>query len=256
MPKAASTDLRGLTIAFDLDVTIVDTAPDLIGSLNVLLVEQGLQPVPTSSARALVGRGARALIERGFSSAGRPLDADEAPKLVTRFLEIYRGRIADESRPFEGLELALGTLTEAGAILCVCTNKPTDLSNLLLEALELRRRFAAVVGADSAPRPKPDASHLFTAVKQAGGDAALAIMVGDSETDVSTARAANVPVIAVPFGYTQLAPEELGADILIQHFSELADAVGKLLPALNGRRLSAIGSPSQPADGQALDMDA
>jgi phosphoglycolate phosphatase len=118
-----------------------------------------------------------------------------------------------------------------GAILCVCTNKPTDLSNLLLKTLSLDGYFAAVVGADAAPRRKPDASHLLKAVADAGGDPARALMVGDSETDVLAARAAGTPVIVVPFGYTPIAPEDLGADILIAHFDALYEAARSLLPA-------------------------
>ncbi len=241
-------NLHGVTIAFDLDGTLVDTAPDLIGSLNVVLGECGLQPLPTEAARSLVGRGAKALIVRGFEAAGAALHPERAPELVARFIEIYRSRIAGESRPFEGLEAALDLLSDAGATLCVCTNKPTDLSVLLLAALHLQGRFAAIVGADSAPKPKPDASHLLMAIAQSGGDPARAIMVGDSETDVLTARAARVPVIVVPFGYTDIPPEALGADILIQHFEELPAAVIRLTAALNPAKGSAIGSPSLDQD--------
>ena len=248
MVKRLSMNLRGVTIAFDLDGTLVDTAPDLIGSLNVVLGECGLPALQTEAARILVGRGARALIERGFAVAGRPLDADHAPKLVARFLDIYRSRIADKSIVFDSLEAALDRLGEAGAILCVCTNKPTDLSKLLLTALKLEHRFASVIGADLPSKPKPDAGHFIMAVERAGGDPRRAIMVGDSETDVATARAAGAPVIAVPFGYTEIEPAALGADILIQHFSELDEAIERLLPALNRRSASAIGSPSQTPD--------
>ena len=247
--------LTGVTIAFDLDGTLVDTAPDLIGALNVVLGECGLPALPTEAARALVGRGARALIEKGFAAAGRPLDAEEAPRLVTRFIAVYRSRIASESRPFDGLEAALDTLSAAGAVLCVCTNKPTELSNLLLDALQMSARFASVVGADAALKPKPDASHFVKAITEAGGDPRRAIMVGDSETDVLTARAAGAPVVAVPFGYTEIAPEALGADILIAHFSELPAAIEALLPALNASEPSAIRSPSQ-SSSRALDQDA
>jgi phosphoglycolate phosphatase len=228
-------DLTGLSIAFDLDGTLVDTAPDLIGALNVVLVERDLAPVPVASARALVGRGARALIERGFAAEGHPLSADETPEMVARFLEIYRGRIAEESRPFPGLETALSKLIEAGAKLSVCTNKPTDLSELLLDALGLKERFGAVVGAGSAPKLKPDQGPLILAIERAGGDPARAIMVGDSETDVATARAAKLPVIAVSFGYTELGAQSLGADILIDHFDALPAAVERLLAGLPAR---------------------
>jgi phosphoglycolate phosphatase len=248
--------LHGVTIAFDLDGTLVDTAPDLIGALNIVLSECSLPALPLEAARALVGGGALALIERGFAVAGRPLDPDHKSKLLARFIDIYRDRIADESRPFKGLDAALDSLQGDGATLCVCTNKPTGLSNLLLRALHLSERFAAVVGADAAPERKPHPSHFIAAVEQAGGDPARAIMVGDSETDVLTARAAGAPVIVVPFGYTTIAPEALGADILIQHFSELPAAVAALLPALNRARGSAIGSPSPSPDDQAQGMDA
>ena len=221
-------DLTGVTVVFDLDGTLVDTAPDLIGSLNVVLAESGLPALPVSAARALVGRGARVLIERGFAAEGRPLHEDEAPLLLARFLEVYRGRIAQESRPFPGLERALDQLAQAGALLAVCTNKPTDLSILLLDALRLSPKFKAIVGAGSAPRIKPDPAPFLLAVAKAGGDPARAIMVGDSETDVATARAVGAPVIAVPFGYTELAPEALGADVLIPHFDELPKAVERL----------------------------
>ncbi len=248
MAKRLQMNLRGVTIAFDLDGTLVDTAPDLIGALNVVLGECGLTTLETEAARGLVGRGARALIERGFAVAGKPLDKDHAPRLVARFIEVYRSRIADESTVFDGLEPALDRLTDVGAVLCVCTNKPTDLSNLLLATLRLDNRFASVIGADLPPKPKPDASHFIMAVERAGGDPRRAIMVGDSETDVATARAAGAPVITVPFGYTEIKPEALGGDILIQQFSELDGAIERLLPALNRVKASAIGSPSRTQD--------
>ena len=248
--------LHGVTIAFDLDGTLVDTAPDLIGALNVVLHECGLPPLPLEAARSLVGGGAQMLIERGFAAEGQPLDPNRTPALVARFIDVYRGRIAEESRPFKGLDAALDSLRDDGAILCVCTNKPTELSNLLLQALNLSTRFAAVMGADTAPQRKPNPSHFIAAVRQAGGDPSRAIMVGDSETDILTARAAGAPVIAVPFGYTTIAPEALGADILIQHFDELPSAIDALVPALNRARASAIGSPSPSPDDQAQDTDA
>ena len=221
--------LDGATIAFDLDGTLVETAPDLIGSLNVVLAEDGLPPLPTDMARILVGRGARVLIQRGFEVAGEHLPEERVPGLVARFIEVYRGRIADESMPFPGVQAALDDLASAGAILCVCTNKPTALSELLLTALGMRGRFASVIGADAAPRPKPDASHLIHAIATAGGDPSHALMVGDSRADADAAKAAGVPCILVPFGYTDTHVSELGADLVIEHFSELPAAARRLL---------------------------
>jgi phosphoglycolate phosphatase len=230
-PTLSSTlaDLTGATIAFDLDGTLVDTAPDLVGALNIVLREQALPDLPLTSARLLVGRGARALIERGFAVAGAPLDPASTSALVERFIAVYRPRIADESRPFEGVEAALDALAGAGARLCVCTNKPTDLSLALLDALDMTRRFAAVMGPDRAPAPKPDPRHLTSAIAAAGGRADRALMVGDSISDVAAARAAAVPSIVVSFGYTDIAPAELGADHLIDHFAALPALAARIL---------------------------
>lgn len=221
--------LDGATIAFDLDGTLVETAPDLIGALNLVLAEDGLPALPNEAARILVGRGARVLIERGFEVAGEHLAPERTPGLVARFIEIYRGRIADESRPFPGVEAALDDLSQAGAILCVCTNKPTGLSNLLLEALGLRSRFASVIGADAAPKPKPDPSHLIHAIRAAGGDPGRALMVGDSRADADAAKAAGVPCILAPWGYTDTPVHDLGADLVIKSFAELPAASRRLL---------------------------
>jgi phosphoglycolate phosphatase len=221
--------LAGATIAFDLDGTLVDTAPDLIGALNHLLHDQSLPELPLASARLMVGKGARALIERGFSAAGAHLEPAVIPDLTDRFIAIYLERIADESRPFEGVLDALDTLAGVGAALCVCTNKRTDLSLALLDALGMTARFAAVIGADRAPAPKPDPRHLFTAIAEAGGTPGRALMVGDSISDVLAARAAQVRSIVVSFGYTEIAPGELGADHLIDHFEALPPLAAQLL---------------------------
>ena len=243
--RLAPGELAGTTIAFDLDGTLVDTAPDLIGALNVVLGERELPPVPEAAARVLVGKGARALIARGFDMAGEPLAADDVSGLVARFIDAYSARIARESRPFEGLEASLQELAEAGARLCVCTNKRTDLSLALLDALDLTSRFVSITGADKAPRPKPDPSHFLAAVAQAGGDPARALMVGDSDNDVRSAHAAGAPVVVVSFGYTDIPPNDLGGDALIDRFAELPAAARALLASpLPVSRASAIANPS------------
>ena len=228
-PSPLAGPLAGATIAFDLDGTLVDTAPDLVGALNHVLREEALPELPLASARLMVGRGARALIERGFAVAGARLDPVAAPALVERFIAVYLPRIADESRPFEGVEAALDALAAAGAALCVCTNKPTRLSLALLDALNMTSRFAAIVGPDAAPAPKPDPRHLAAAIAAAGGRMDRALMVGDSINDIAAARAAQVPSIVVSFGYTDIAPAELGADHLIEHFDALPALARRLL---------------------------
>ena len=239
-----SRSLAGATIAFDLDGTLVETAPDLMGALNIVLGEHGLPRLPVEQARMLVGRGARALLERGFAAAGEPLDPEAVGGMVTRFIEAYRGRIASESRPFPNLFEALDDLTRAGATLVVCTNKRTDLSLALLDALEMTARFAAVVGADAAPAAKPDPRHYLAAIAAAGGDPAYSLMVGDSINDVAAAQAAGAPVVVVSFGYTDTPAHLLGAEALIDDFAELPSVARRLLSALPGRSASAIGTPS------------
>ena len=236
--------LAGATIAFDLDGTLVETAPDLIGALNIVLGERGLPMLPNEAARVLVGRGARALLERGFAAAGHPLRADEAGGLVARFIEVYRGRIASESLPFPNLLEALDALAAEGAKLVVCTNKRTDLSVALLDALQMTSRFAAVVGADGAPAAKPDPRHYLAAIAAAGGDVRHSLMVGDSINDVAAAQAAGAPVVVVSFGYTDIPAAELGAEALIDDFNELPAVARRLLSGLPGRSASAIGTPS------------
>jgi phosphoglycolate phosphatase len=229
--------LRGATVAFDLDGTLVDSAPDLVATLNALLTAEGLPALRLEAARPFIGRGAGWLIERGFTAAGAPLDPARAPDLFEQFIAHYRAHIADETRPFPGVVAALEELRAGGASLCVCTNKRTDLSVALLDALDLSRLFDAVVGADAAPAPKPDPRHLTTAVAAAGGTMDKAVMVGDAATDAGAARAAGAPLVLVSFGYTETPAAELGPDVLLHHFDER--------PAACARLLKACGAPVQ-----------
>lgn len=218
-------NLTGANIAFDLDGTLVDTAPDLAGTLNTVLADEGVAPLPYDTVRRLISHGARALLERGFAAAGHPLGDELSDVLLARFIEVYLARIADESRPFPGVETALATLRDAGARLTVCTNKRTRLSVALLDALNLSHWFEAIVGPDTAGCYKPDPRHLFAAI----GQPDRALFVGDSETDIATARNAGVPIVAVTFGYTETPCADLNPDALIDHFDELPAAVVKLL---------------------------
>lgn len=227
----AANVLDGAVIAFDLDGTLVDTAPDLIGTLNVLLKDEGLPALPLAEARPFIGRGARWMIERGFEAAGAHLHPARTQALFDRFILHYLEHIADESRPFPGCEAALDALRDQGARLCVCTNKRTDLSVALLETLGLAHRFDAVIGADSTPAIKPDPRHLQAAVDAVGGAMDRAILVGDAATDAGAARAAKAGLILVSFGYTEIPAAELDPDILIHSFDELPEACVRLLGA-------------------------
>jgi phosphoglycolate phosphatase len=219
------------TIAFDLDGTIVDTAPDLVDTLNFVLEEAGLDPIPYDEARNLVGGGARALIERGLAFEREKLPAREVDRLLARFLVHYEAHLADRSRAFPEVAATLGALAAKGALLVVCTNKLERFSMKLLQALGLAERFAVIAGADTFEVRKPDPGHLLGAVARAGGRSAAAVMVGDSETDVLTARRAKVPVVAVSWGYSRIPAGELGADRLIERMNDLPGAVEELLGA-------------------------
>lgn len=216
-------------IAFDLDGTLVDTAPDLIGALNHILVREKMSPLPLDSARNLIGAGARRLLERGLEAENRQVTPEEMTKLTEDFIAYYADHIADESRPFEGLEAALDDLAGRGYRLAVCTNKLEWLSRRLLDRLELTPRFAAICGADTFGVSKPDPIILRQTVAKAGGAIASTIMVGDAGTDVGVARRAGVPVVGVSFGYTEIPIADLKPDRLIDRMSELPEAVESLL---------------------------
>ncbi|MDO9473736.1 MAG: phosphoglycolate phosphatase [Caulobacter sp.] len=222
-------DLAGWTIAFDLDGTLVDTAPDLLGALNVILVEQGMAPAPMTAVRQLVGHGLRGMLIRAYAMADLTISEEQIATLRPRIVEVYKGRIAQESRPFPGCLDALADLRARGAKLAVCTNKPEGLARLLLDQLDMAALFDAIVGGDTLPVQKPDPAPLLEAIAQAGGDAARAILVGDASPDTGAAKAAGVPCIVLSFGYNDLPPAELGGDGVIDHFDALAGAVAGLV---------------------------
>ncbi len=222
-------DLEGWTIAFDLDGTLVDSAPDLIGTLNRMLVEEGLPPVPMASASTLIGSGARALLVHGFEAAGAPVERAKSDELFERFLVDYAAHIADGSQPFEGVVETLERLSQRGAILVVATNKRSDLSELLLGKLDLTRHFAAIVGPDRVSARKPSGAHLKEAVAIAGGDPERAIMVGDASPDADAAKDAGMPCILTTFGFTPTPVEDLGGDVLIDAFEDVEEAIDGIL---------------------------
>jgi phosphoglycolate phosphatase len=217
------------TVVFDLDGTLVDTAPDLINALNFVLDREGLPPVPLHSARNMIGAGARRLIERGLELEGRAASAGDITRLTDDFIAYYAEHIADVSRPFEGLESALDDLGTRGYRFAVCTNKLEWLSKLLLDRLGLSARFSAICGADTFGISKPDPAILQQTVARAGGDMFSAIMVGDAGPDIGVARRAGIPVIGVAFGYTEVPIADLKPDRLINHMDQLPAAVESLM---------------------------
>jgi phosphoglycolate phosphatase len=219
------------TVVFDLDGTLVDTAPDLISALNFVLDREGLPPVPLELARTMIGAGARKLIERGLELEGRAATVDDITRLTGDFIEHYADHIAEQSRPFEGLDQALDTLQAGGYQFAVCTNKLEWLSKRLLDALGLSSRFAAICGADTFGVSKPDPVILQQTIARAGGQLSTSIMVGDAGPDVGVARRAGIPVIGVEFGYTEVPIADLKPDRLIGHMRDLPAVVESLMVA-------------------------
>jgi phosphoglycolate phosphatase len=229
------------TIIFDLDGTLVDTAPDLIATLNVVMSREGLPAVPDDEARLLIGQGARRMLERGLTLAGRAAgggDRAYVDRLFHEFITHYSDHLADRSRVFPGVEAALDILAGQGCIFAVCTNKLEELSVRLLTTLGLAGRFMAICGQDTFSVRKPHPEALLLTLRRAGGSLDRAVMVGDSVTDIATAKAALMPVVAVDFGYTDVPVQELGPDRIISHYQHLPDAVAHLLEAGAARAAS------------------
>ncbi|WP_421361519.1 phosphoglycolate phosphatase [Agrobacterium rosae] len=212
-------------VIFDLDGTLVDTAPDLIDSLNYAIAAAGLAPTTYADLKHLVGHGARVMIKRAFALRNKELsDADLEP-LYERFLAHYLEQMPGQSVPYPGIVSALDRLTAAGFTLAVCTNKTTVLAIPLLEKLGLSHHFAAVTCGDTFEWRKPDARHITGTIEKAGGDPAKSVMVGDSLNDIASAKNANIPSVGVTFGYTDVPMAELGPDVVIDSYDELDAAL-------------------------------
>ncbi len=215
-------------LVFDLDGTLIDTAPDLTGALNVTLESLGLPVVDQEEVRNMVGRGARVLIERGLLAADVAPEEALIEQALNTFLTYYGEHIADRSKPFEGVIETLEHFARNGARMGVCTNKPRGLSVKLLEELDLIGYFPVVLGADSVENRKPHPQHLLKTIAELAHGPHQAVMIGDSPADVSAARAAGVPVIVVSFGYSEIAAHDLGADLVIDRFAQLPEAIKRL----------------------------
>jgi phosphoglycolate phosphatase len=221
--------LEGVAISFDLDGTLVDTAPDLVRSTNVVMDAAGIERISLASVRGMVGQGARALIVKAAAASNVVFDEADLEGRVTHFLEVYKAGLTELSLPFDGVDETLTLLAEQGAILSVCTNKPPHLANPVLQAFDLQRHFKAIVGNGEAGVNKPDARHLIYTIDACGGDVKRALMVGDSITDVQAARNAKIPVVLVSFGYTIEKASTLGADAIFDHYHELPALAAQIM---------------------------
>jgi phosphoglycolate phosphatase len=216
-------------LVFDLDGTLVDTAPDLLTTVNTILTADGHPPLSMPVLRTLVGRGARNLILGAFEQSGAPLDPARLEGLYEFFLTDYASHVAAASRPFPGVVETLATLKAAGARLGVLTNKPHGPTMQLVQELGLEDSFGTIFGQGRKPYLKPDPRLFADVLAELGGRGAGALMVGDSITDVETARAAGVPVILMSYGYTPEPAATLGADLVLDDFREVPEAAKRLL---------------------------
>ena len=214
-----------MTIVFDLDGTLIDTAPDLIRSVNRVMTETGYAPVNQDLLRPFISFGAKRMIEEALISQDQSVSKSNLDAYFAKMISIYRDNIASHSRPFPHLTNQLIHWRAQGAALAVCTNKREDLALSLLNELDLSHHFKAITGRDTFAVCKPDPAHLLGTIERAGGTPGRSVMIGDSDTDVKTARAANVPVIGVTFGYTDTPMADLAPDAIIESYDELPDAL-------------------------------
>ncbi len=215
-------------LVFDLDGTLADTAGDLVATLNVILAREGLSGIAVAKARAMVGGGARALIQRGLLAHGIKVSKPRLDEMLADFLAYYEAHVADQTVLFPGVTRALDRFEAAGFGFAVCTNKIETASILLLTALGVAGRFRAICGKDTFAVSKPDGEALLQTIARAGGDRGRAVMVGDSKADIDAARNAGVPIVAVNFGYTEQPVDSFKPDRVIGHYDELWGAVAAL----------------------------
>ncbi len=219
---------RHSVLLIDLDGTLVDSEPDLTAALNATLAEYGRAAVDSSDVRRMVGDGLVKLVERGFAATGGlPSEAVQA-EAVARCLAHYKAAPTARSKPFPGAPEVLAALRKQGWRHAICTNKPEELSRIVLENLGLLPLVDAVVGGDSLPVRKPDPGHPLGTLERIGASPDQAVFLGDSINDLKAGRAAGLPVILVTFGYTVTPAAELGADALIDSFAGLPRALEQL----------------------------
>jgi len=219
---------------FDLDGTLADTAEDLLAAANAVLVPRGLPRLELDRDRSFAGRGARSMIRRSLSLSPVPPEAAEAESIADELypglVRVYGERLHHHTRLYDGVPACLDALADAGWRLGVCTNKPEGLALRLLESLGVLGRFGAVLGADSLAVRKPDPVHLAETARRAGARPELCVMLGDTQTDLATARAAGVPCVLVSFGFAAEPLSDLAPDAVIDHFDEVHPLLERLCP--------------------------
>ncbi|HJO69660.1 MAG TPA: HAD-IA family hydrolase [Rhodospirillales bacterium] len=224
--RSASSEPAG--VVFDLDGTLIDSIPDVVGALNRLLAEESRRALTLDEGRHMVGEGARPMVERAFAATGPSIPEEGLAALTERYLAIYRRYPVVETTIYPDVRDVLEAFRAAGIVMGVCTNKPHEMSVLVLDRLGLSGFFAAIIGGDVLAMKKPHAGHVVAVLDAMGISARDAVYVGDSQTDVDAARNVPMAVIAVGYGYSRIAPEALGADVLIADFGALPQAIANL----------------------------
>jgi len=212
-------------IVWDLDGTLLDSAPDLGWDLNTVLRDHGCTGLDPARVRSMIGGGVAKLVERGFRAAGASLDQTETRQAIARFMEIYSANATRRSRLYPGARKVLKQFSAAGIRQAICTNKPESISRKILAELAIADQFEALVGGDTCAAKKPDPRPLRSCLEALKTPPSHGLMVGDTEVDVATARALQMPVAIVSFGYARQAVSSLGADFLIDTLSSLPAAI-------------------------------
>ncbi len=215
-------------LIFDLDGTLIDSAPDIARALDRLLAELGRPPLALATVRRLVGDGAPDLVRKALAISGANVEPSAVPPLFERYRGFYLETATHSTRPYPGVVETLVSLRDTGHRMAVCTNKLQRPTLQILEGLDLAKFFEAVVGGDQVPARKPDPRHLMTAVTLLGGSADSSVMIGDGINDAGAAKAAGIPLLVLDSGYGEVAARDLGGDLILESFSEIPAALGRL----------------------------
>jgi phosphoglycolate phosphatase len=215
-------------VILDLDGTIVDSAPEFLATVNRLFDELDRPAVSLDQVRNFMGYGIAVLLDHAFEASGGLPDADEFDIHVTRAIELFYAHHLELTRPFPGVVETLDRLRSSGVRFGLCTNKPHQAAVETLEGLGLDRFFTSVVGRGEASAQKPDAAHIYAVIERLGAEPGGVVMVGDTETDIEAAKNAGVASIAVSYGYSRVPVAELGANLVIDEFTQLPGALARL----------------------------
>ena len=215
-------------IIFDLDGTLINSIPDMCREISLFLNRHGRRALTEAETVSIIGNGAPVLLKGAFSLTGEPIKENDMPALLAAWLDQYGKAEMNETRPYPYVVETLIRLRKKGCRLAICTNKPPKPTEAILTKLDLKKHFDVILDADALPERKPRPEPLWEAVRRMDGTNDSAVMVGDSETDAQTARAAGVPVVLLSYGYTHIPYEELKPDALIDSFADLPAAIEAL----------------------------